>query len=193
MSGRAAGKLKQKKDGRPKNVLGAHFFPLLQMYLFHPFLLLINSLPPSLATPLNPQNSAFISLRPGRPLPYHPPRKPVWVSGGAADPSVFICLLPPRSLLCLLLRVVTSAVLSAWSLGFTDSAVHVPHQKNIQRKMLVTYGYCGIMGVGWWHVLCDDRLNSKGKCLFCCCCCCCYKKKVMSVYITSDHLSVWQW
>lgn len=72
MSGRAAGKLKQKKDGRPKNVLGAHFFPLLQMYLSHPFLLLINSLPPSLPrNPLNPQNSAFISLRPGRPLPYH--------------------------------------------------------------------------------------------------------------------------
>lgn len=118
MSGRAAGKLKQKKDGRPKNLLGAHFFPLLQMYLFHPFLLLINSLPPSLPrNPLNPQNSAFISLRPGRPLPYHRPppslkarlslRGGLW-DGRAADPSVFICLLPPRSLLCLLLRVVSA-------------------------------------------------------------------------------------
>ncbi len=35
MSERAAGKLKKKKEERPKNVLGALFFPLFQIYLFH--------------------------------------------------------------------------------------------------------------------------------------------------------------
>lgn len=35
MSARAAGKLKEKKEERTKNVLGALFFPLFQIYLFH--------------------------------------------------------------------------------------------------------------------------------------------------------------
>lgn len=48
MSERAAGKLKKKKKERPKNVLGALFFPLFQMHLLHaaPFSS-FNQLPPS--------------------------------------------------------------------------------------------------------------------------------------------------
>lgn len=71
-----AGKWKKKKDGRPKNVLRAHFFPLLQMYRFHPFLLLINSV---LQTP------AFIR----RPLPPPRPREPAWISGGGGVVEAF--------------------------------------------------------------------------------------------------------
>lgn len=118
-----AGKWKKKKDRRPKNVLGAHFFPLLQMYLFHPFLLLINSVL---------QTHAFI----GRPLPPRRPREPAWISGGDGGaeslgvrwgggcrplrlhlPSCF-----PQFLLRLLLRVVASAELSGAASGLQAHA-----------------------------------------------------------------------
>lgn len=198
MSGRAAGKLKQKKDGRPKNVLGAHFFPLLQMYLFHPFLLLINSLPPSPAAPLNPQNSAFISLRPGRPLPYHrlPPslKAPLSVRGGGCGMGG---LQTPSSSSASCLPALSSVFFSelshqqCWALGasgFTGSAVH---RKISNGKWWWLMGIHRVLALSASSV--NSTLDKTARTSVFFCCCCCYKKKVMSVYRTSDHLLIWQW
>lgn len=106
MSERAAGKLKKKKKECPKNVLGALFFPLFQMHLFHaaPFSS-FNQLPPSYPQTLrlSASISSFLSHLYHRLL-----SESLSESPGAADLSVFICLFPP-AFSSFFLRVVTSA------------------------------------------------------------------------------------
>lgn len=120
-----AGKWKKKKDGRPKNVLGAHFFPLLQMYLFHPFLLLINSVlqnpcvhrltPPSLDVP---------ESLPGSPAAVGVLRRRGgggdWMGGGGLEDCRPLRLHLPScftQFLLRLLRVVASAELNGAASG----------------------------------------------------------------------------
>lgn len=93
MSEGAAGKSKKKKEGRPKNVLGAPLFPPFQTYQFHTQLLSsFNQLPPSYPQTLRLSASicSFLS-----PFYHRLLSESLSESAGTADLSVFICSFPP--------------------------------------------------------------------------------------------------